>query len=975
MKQKRKIKSLLPQKQKGKTYLITALLLFLSLILCLWTAALITSSVWAEDSSPVVTQFDYNWLDDNRETLYGIKFIDPSDYEKTISNIFVNNHSLYIDSPVVVGSTSGNIVETWVKSNILWWINNIVNSENITIIGWSGNYISWKNDNATILWWNGNVFLGNTSPQYYRFPLVSVWWKNNSWNAAHGAVFIWWSGNEIKWYGSNLYILWWESNKIETNSSRNNVIIWWKDVRVSYKQDIFAYSNTWNFTPSTSNAFYLNMNKWVWVNTGWIDKWLFVNGAVYLGEVNIRDTAASNRCITSNYWVIGSYSGCLVWCTNASSTNNKTRELLDLWEECKQICRDEPYCHMTENAPVGLLLNHPDYSAQCTNNVNTWHAKICSRDSNFPDGYLNLYKNVIFETVLLDSDTPCPEWQENQCIYKCEEWFHLIWNGETLRCYSDCVLPWDETKKMKHGETKEAYNIAEVSCSNDIYIFPFATEVSENFPGGRMGFAIGGISYNFRAKNRQSPETCENYEHKRSLKCEDGHLKLIDGNGNLLNGSWDEIVKTYKYESCSLSNYSCNTSVYNLTRANVSSIDDNITWNYTDRWYITSKWVTNWRRWKYELCKDYHSQWNNACNSSTGTDNHYRLVECQNHYSTWDTAEDDWRYTCKQDCTLKTTNGGTEYYKHNQTVTWYKSGSVACTNSNDKCESASLTCRDGKRYSQGVETTGYKYNDCKLNKKVCDASYNVSSGEYNQYSGVSNYLPCEWYDANGNSECKSSGTKYKLVGCIPWYHATWLTVNNLTHCTINVAVKDCPNKWTSGSGYWMYPISGSVNDYPWHTELNNKSIEVEKWQYITRWTWSWNNGYWTWMYKSNTCDWSCRDKWHKSSDWKSCEKNRCINGPIESDYVIKSSNTRPSGDWNKSWRYVTGAYLTNTLTWACEWWCKDGSHKVWNTCVLNECRYCANNNSTNIWFPYCFPIDFGDDCKENEYYNELYNNN
>ena len=35
--------------------------------------------------------------------------------------------------------------------------------------------------------------------------------------------------------------------------------------------------------------------------------------------------------------------------------------------------------------------------------------KMFSNDSNYTGGYLEFYKNVIFETTLLDSDQPCPE--------------------------------------------------------------------------------------------------------------------------------------------------------------------------------------------------------------------------------------------------------------------------------------------------------------------------------------------------------------------------------------------------------------------------------------------------------------------------------------------------------------------------------------------------------------------------------------
>ncbi|MBR7037270.1 hypothetical protein IKI14_05520 [bacterium] len=44
-----------------------------------------------------------------------------------------------------------------------------------------------------------------------------------------------------------------------------------------------------------------------------------------------------------------------------------------------------------------------------------------------------------------------------------------------MMCYKDCELPWGET--IKHNETRIAYNIEDVTCSNDVYVFPLETEI------------------------------------------------------------------------------------------------------------------------------------------------------------------------------------------------------------------------------------------------------------------------------------------------------------------------------------------------------------------------------------------------------------------------------------------------------------------------------------------------------------------
>jgi hypothetical protein len=49
--------------------------------------------------------------------------------------------------------------------------------------------------------------------------------------------------------------------------------------------------------------------------------------------------------------------------------------------------------------------------------VNTGHAHLCIDD-------LGSYKNVIFESSLIDSDEECPNGQ-NICVYQCDEGYHL----------------------------------------------------------------------------------------------------------------------------------------------------------------------------------------------------------------------------------------------------------------------------------------------------------------------------------------------------------------------------------------------------------------------------------------------------------------------------------------------------------------------------------------------------------------------
>ena len=588
MKQKRKVKSLIPKKQEGQTYFITTILLILSLVLCIWTAALITSFVWAsdnEESETVYKEFEYTWIDDNKETVYGIKFVDPSNMRKITNNIFVQSGNLYISpNPVVVNpiKSDGKSIDrnvnllSWVyphikNSHILWWKNNKMywvsdsSPENIVLIGWEGNIISSSNKNTVILGWSWNY----VDQQYdtNRDPsAVLIWWQNNSVASAHhGPILIWWKNNYVEEHSTQTAILWWENNRVEAHWGGR--IIWWKNVIVTGASDIFTYSNSdETFTPQTSNAFYLNMKKWVWVNTTWEDKWLFVDEAVKIDMDNWNNR--SEPCNEDNYWVIVAYRWCIIGCTKAWKEQGGKWELLDEWADCKSLLKNSSKVITNPDSSQQNQIKTTTYDAQCTNNIDTWHSTICSNNSNYTGGYLEFYKNVIFETTLLDSDQPCPEWQENQCIYKCDPDYHLTWNAAdgTLKCHKDCVVPRDETKKMTHNQTIVWYNITWVSCSNDIYVFPFETDIINKWKPlanplyTKWNPVINGVTYKNKARNGRSPETCGNYDHKKTLICNEWDWYLVGTNWKA-DLSTSGAAAKYKYGSCNIGNYACASSV------------------------------------------------------------------------------------------------------------------------------------------------------------------------------------------------------------------------------------------------------------------------------------------------------------------------------------------------------------------------------------------------------------------------------
>ena len=1048
MKQKRKIKSLLPQKQKEQTYLITTILLILSLVLCIWTAALITSSVWATDSQTlsewegdssearklepliwerdedwgnsqttewntqletnyqvfnnwntqpetnykVFDNFEYEkWIDDNKEVLYGIKFVDPQNFKKEISKIYIDESSLYISpNPVVVNNdTSNNVVvheyvwafvDRWSEgvsvikrlnySHILWWKGNEIWSNNITIIAWSGNKVKWGNDNASVLWWIDNGFGWDINQK----NSVYIWWENNElkWTNvpneridphqyAQGPSFIWWKNNYGEIGSDETFMIWWEWNKIENSWIWR--IVWWQNVIVSGVNNIFVYSNTWNFTPQSSNAFYLNMDKWVWVNTtGTI--WLSVEGAV---KIDMDLDSEYTGCSTNNTWTIATYKWCIVWCTSTSISEGKW-ELIDGWEDCKEKLKAYSARILIDSENINPQTEAKNViDAQCTDNVDTWNATLCSFDSKLTGAYIWLFKNVFFETTLIDSDSPCPIWQENQCVFKCNSGYHLTWTEAGVRCYKDCELPWTDANgnkiEIKHNETVIWYNTENVSCSNGIYVFPLNTEIINKWQPlmsplyAMWNTTINGVSYNNRAQGGKSPETCGNYDHKKTLICNDWKLYLMNSDRKA-DLNTEVVAKNYKYASCNLYSYSCDAS-YNLTQTTIATEKKDQPKN--DNRINTDRGTQNWERAQYKLCIDYGVNPNPTMNweSCSKWEYRYVLTRCQNGYHTWQWYEN----VCMKDCTLKKLNGSDQSYRHNAVVTWYVDSWATCTGT---CQAATLRCDDGKwMNSSNHEETGYPYNDCTLNNYVCSWEYNVSETIYNQWSGTSSYESCDSYNANGKFQCVKSNTRYKLVWCKEWYHAEL----NRKYCIRNRDAWECDPK--PDNSHWVW-LDGKVTNYPWKKifgDIDLKAVLLSQnksyswWLYLKWWTWAWdatNGRDTTNKYPSNACDWECNSWFHKNSTETECVKNSC--GSIPSwPGVITWSNWPSNNDmW---WTYDADAYKKNSL-WTCQRWCKDGYHRDGNEkkCVTNECHHCAKSG-----FPYCFPIDFSDDCKENNH--------
>ena len=435
MKQKRTVKSLIPHKADFGGKFLTMLLLVLSVVLCLGSASLMTTFVWAQESEER-TNMIYSWNDGNTEVLYDLLFVDPEALRwNALDELYMEDGSLYITPRSVklksssYGAVSNNldISENVLNSkyiNVLWGEWYQVSGDNITIIAWRENIIEGNNDNSSVLWWESNKLKWSSND----VPAVIAWWNKNIIENNKGDVILWGFENKINW-SKNSIILWGEENEIQWG---DNVIIWWKKVKVNSVSNVFAFSDSeFDFEPEFSGAFYLNLTDWVWIGVDAVKTWVSVGGAVWFWDID------GITCNSSNVWLewvwnIGGY-GCLVWCTRESSTSSKW-ELLDRWTLCEAKCRsNSTRCIVTwMNAS---LEEKSDYVGYCViDNIDVENASRCTSWEEVS------YNNVVFEGVLIDSSVECPMTGDNKCVYRCNPWYVLDWN----KCVSDGTYVQDD---------------------------------------------------------------------------------------------------------------------------------------------------------------------------------------------------------------------------------------------------------------------------------------------------------------------------------------------------------------------------------------------------------------------------------------------------------------------------------------------------------------------------------------------------
>ena len=637
MKQKRKVKSLVFNKQYKVSNTFTVMLCILWWVLCRWAISLLflnrpTLAAWDEWEDDVTIKYlQYvSSVEDKAEVLDRLSFsLTWEDGQDTIvTEMYQEGPSLYvIPKPLVVNSYPAlgtrNLVNTGVWGNILWWNHNSVDSDNITIIWWENNTVESGNINSTILWWMENIL-----STWNESPSIMIGWKQNTILGNKGVnLVIWWLGNTVS-DTENVNIVWWLGNTV-TNWS--NVIVWWSRVTVwNGVRNVFVFSDgetDFNLSnPSDENdTFYLQVSNGLWLNIKWSKWWVESRWAVSFGKIDITDTA--KKCLYENLWVQWMWEmeyqwktyGCLVWCTKKSSENGLSWELMDTWEACTEKCKETSQCMTPEDTEEEYY-----YDAFCTTWViSTKYAVMCSELD------LQKYKNAIFETALIDSETVCPN-GENKCVYQCASWYHLTWDVTGRRgtingvnkvwCYQDCE--WYGTTK-RHNEIITWYNMDIVSCSVE----------NTNFPEDK-------------ATNH---DNCGN--HKASLICSDGVWYMWD---NVRKKTWATANNSgYTYESCELTNFVCNTGDYNLTQSDIN-LFDNVDWtkDVDGKHNLNLNWGTNvnWQEWVYKVCVDYNPEEPHNGEQCNDIAHHYHWVKCQPGYRTWDHHDQPWE--CRKERTL-----------------------------------------------------------------------------------------------------------------------------------------------------------------------------------------------------------------------------------------------------------------------------------------------------------------------------------
>jgi len=415
MVQKRKVKNLISIK-KDYNGLLTALLVLLWWILCIWAVGLLATSMLVKAST-----IKYEWVDNKAEVVFDMSFVPENKLSwNVVNNMYLSWKTFYISWWSLLLTGGSNSLITGKNINVLWWESIILKSKNVSILwGKDIKILPW-NDNVTVLWWDGNKML------HYAIdvPNVFLWWKSLLKSAiVEWSAIIWWDSNEMDTNSpiNYSYILWWKNNRI--GGHFDGLILWWDSIYpANNSSNLFVFNDgttNGNFVGKSryllwwlnwSNAFYFIVKNWVWL---WMDSltwWVSSKWAVSLWSVNIVSTTCNN----DNVWMMWTWNSCLVWCTSFWAAEWWKWEMVDHSESCKNKCKNESAgkCIVTDGFAAAVI--HEDYPSYCVWYANTDKAILCNY--NLREGY----DNMVFEKKLISSNESCPlNTDANKCVFKC----------------------------------------------------------------------------------------------------------------------------------------------------------------------------------------------------------------------------------------------------------------------------------------------------------------------------------------------------------------------------------------------------------------------------------------------------------------------------------------------------------------------------------------------------------------------------
>ena len=898
-----------------------------------------------------INSYLYTWIENVAETIYSIDFSGQT--ERTVME--GKNGIFYVSTiPVIVKWASYTNVLNSGTSNILWWNGvTINNSNNITIIWWWDWGVSGWNSNATFFWWSENLL--NDNENWDLVPTVMLGGKKNEVQGDSDAnTIVWWVNNKIIQGAKNVNILWWTS-----------ISIGWEDVIAGWQKisgdvsDLFVFSDG-NYDGimdlEWSWMFFLNVVGGVWFGVTPPGTWAISEWSVNIWKIDVS-TVECKESTPENIWLIWVVDNqCLVGCSALSAQSWKWT-LLDHWRYCDSRCvTHSEYCIQVwqEEDPEWTV----EYASFCTVwNVDTGNATMCNSE------WVDAYKDVIFQTYLIDSEWICPDNKYNQCAYKCNAGSHLLedksgkYHGTTA-CFKDCSLPWNENIKKKHNEVIIGYTTWSVSCFDTWH-------------------------------------TCRNYE--KQLICVNGDWYNVNGDVNSDYEVVGVVNTSVQSESCTLYQYTCDPE-YNLTRRDIVDqkrdfIDvwrfGNLTWGTAqflpefssygiktwDSYFAYDEilqWIEDdptqlewaiqtWVRWQYKMCIEYYPlgdpnietvstipQNRQSCGGNFPEQYRYKFIGCNSWYS--QTGED---WICRKNCMY-----GEQEILHWQEITLYTWVDATCP---DICHAKTFVCHDWTLYAEMEEegsayivdvpqdSTSYTQTWCSLSWIICDSSYNIADEQYQSMQGMWIFMQCQPYSVSANS-CEAWGKVYKLLYCnedhynsgdrcepCPTWYSSLSWSESLNSCKII-----CPTgTHVAEAGAWCVPC--------WVWEYKNEH-EVDATQYSVC-SWCTNlpeNAHYTTNGSNgpNSCEWAC-DEWY-AVDWDKCVTlQEALCGIYDSDNFQDLDMYFITNAWAQ-WHYTLmdrNLWATQVYTWTnniCtywyyyQWWNNYGFPTTWNVKISTE---------------------------------------